>query len=263
MTASPQPAPPRGRLDDVLVAELDQIDGWVDLHCHYLPAIDDGVRTLDEGIALCRGLRKTGFGVVVATPHIRTAMFDNDRRGLEAAYGRFLDATRETAEMPRTGLGAEHFFDDVVWGLLEAREHVPYPGGRGVLVELQERSLPIGLDRRLFELRVRGIEPVLAHPERYAPFWKSSATLEPLLAGGTRLLLDVMALVGKYGRQPKRTAERLLAEGAYFAACSDSHKPRHVELVDRAIQRLRKLVGNAETERLLSEGPRELLRARA
>jgi len=255
------PPPPARRADAGLVDELDRVDGWIDLHCHYLPGIDDGVRTLEEGVALCQGLGKLGFGVVVATPHIRTAMFENRRAGVEAAFAAFQAETAAVPDMPRTGLGAEHFFDDVVWSLLTQGEHVPYPGGRGVLLELHERALPLGLDRRLFELRVRGVDPVLAHPERYAPFQRSPDALEPLLAGGTRLLLDVMSLVGKYGRAPKRAAERMLADGAYFAACSDSHKPRHLELVDKAIRRLRKLVGPAQADALLGDGPRALLRA--
>ena len=59
--------------------------GYVDLHCHYLPGIDDGVRTFEEGVALCRGLRDIGYRRVVATPHIRTAMFPNTKAGLRAA----------------------------------------------------------------------------------------------------------------------------------------------------------------------------------
>ena len=68
-------------------------EGYVDLHCHYLPGIDDGVRTLDEGIRVLAGLRGLGYAKVIATPHIRTAMFDNRKPGLERAYAE-VDAAR-------------------------------------------------------------------------------------------------------------------------------------------------------------------------
>lgn len=235
-------------------------DGWVDLHCHYLPAIDDGVRTLEEGVALCRRLRDAGFSMVVATPHIRTAMFDNRRPGLEAAYAAFVEATRDAAGMPATGLGAEHFFDDVFWGLFAEGEAVPYPGGHAALVELSERSLPLGLDHRFFEMQVRRVRPVLAHPERYQAFWKSTDALAPLVDVGALPLLDLMSLVGKYGRRAKKAAERILSDGLYYAACSDCHRPHHVDLVQDAVARLRRLVGAEEADALLGEHPRRILR---
>lgn len=235
-------------------------DGWVDLHCHYLPAIDDGVRTLDEGVDLCRRLRGAGFTMVVATPHIRTAMFENRKPGLEAAYAAFVEATRGERGLPVTGLGAEHFFDDVFWALFAGGEAVPYPGGHAALVELSERSLPLGLDHRFFEMQVRRVRPVLAHPERYAAFRRSSAALEPLVDVGALPLLDLMSLVGKYGRSAKKAAERMLAEDLYYAACSDCHRPHHVDLVRDAIERLRRLVGAARADALLGENPRRILR---
>jgi protein-tyrosine phosphatase len=69
----------------------------------------------------------------------------------------------------------------------------------------------------------------------------------------------VCALVGKYGRAPQRAAEKLLEDDAYEAACSDAHKPRDVEIVVDAIERLERLVGVEEAKRLLSDGPRGIL----
>jgi len=73
-------------------------------------------------------------------------------------------------------------------------------------------------------------------------------------------LLDVMSLVGKYGRRPRHTAERMLEEGAYFAACSDSHRPADVEQVALGIERLEALLGSDEAHALLDDNPRAILR---
>ena len=67
------------------------------------------------------------------------------------------------------------------------------------------------------------------------------------------------SLVGKYGRAPQKAAEKLLEDDAYEAACSDAHKPRDVEIVVQAIERLEALVGAEEAKRLLSDGPRGIL----
>jgi len=108
-------------------------------------------------------------------------------------------------------------------------------------------------------LRRRGLRPVLAHPERYRPVWKSPKVLDPLLEAGAAMLLDVAALVGKYGRSSQRAAEILLEGGYYDAACTDAHKPSDLDDVARGIERLAKLHGEDEVAWLFREGPENIL----
>ncbi len=238
--------------------------GYVDLHCHWVPAIDDGVRTPEQSVELLKRLQSAGFSTVVATPHMRPGMFDNDKAALERAYARIV--AELPAGLPEVHLASEHWFDDVVFKRLIGGHGLPYPHPepasphRAVLIELSPQQFPIALPARLVDLRRGGLRPVVAHPERYQPAWKDTDSLQPLLDAGACLLLDVCSLIGKYGSQPQRTAERLLEEDAYEAACSDAHRPDDADETARAITRLRKLVGKDETERLLSEGPRGILR---
>ena len=234
--------------------------GYVDLHCHWVAAIDDGARTPGEGLAMLRGLRAAGFDVVVATPHMRPGLFYNERAGLELAFAAMqLTLSAVADRLPTVHLSSEHFFDDVVFGRLMRGEALPYPGGKNVLVEFGPGSFPMRAQHRFFDLRRTGLAPVLAHPERYEPVWKDDSCLDPLLDAGAMLLLDVAALVGKYGRLPQRAAEKLLEEDAYEAVCSDAHKPRDIDDVVRAIDRLEALVGATEARRLLADGPRAIL----
>ncbi|HVJ91515.1 MAG TPA: CpsB/CapC family capsule biosynthesis tyrosine phosphatase [Labilithrix sp.] len=247
--------------------------GFVDLHCHWIAGIDDGVRTPDEGIELLRRLRLAGFDTVIATPHMRPGMFDNDRQSLEAAFSAMSPHVVGRNDLPAVHLASEHFLDDVVFSRLVNGSGIPYPDlspaertgapgkrrTRGVLVELNPQSFPAQLQRRFFDLGRAGLRPVLAHPERYQPVWKDDSCLDPLLDAGACLLLDVCALVGKYGRASERAAEKLLEEDAYEAACSDAHRPADAEAVSRAIEVLEKRVGKAECTRLLRDGPRTIL----
>ncbi len=237
------------------------VRGFIDLHCHWIAAIDDGAKTTDESLAMLRGLRDAGFDRVVATPHMRPGMFDNDRAALQAAFEAMQPVVTGPAagKLPAVHLASEHFFDDVVFGRLVRGEALPYPGGKCVLVEVGQGAFPARLQHRFFDVKRAGLTPVLAHPERYEPVWKDDACLDPLLDAGAHLLLDVCALVGKYGRAPQRAAEKLLEDDAYEAACSDAHKPRDVEDVVRAIERLEQMVGKPEAMRLLSEGPLGIL----
>ena len=246
------PAAPRKAGDE-------HMEGLIDLHCHYIPAVDDGVRTYDEGVALCQALKRFGYAIVTATPHIRSAMFDNNKADLEQRFARFCEQARASADMPELLLGAEHFCDDAFWELFMRGEALPYSRGKAALIELPPDQLPLGLGDRCFRMQVRGVRPVLAHPERYAPLFASSAPIERLLEMGVLPLLDVMSLAGKYGHRPQRAAERMLEEDVYYAACSDCHRPADVEVVADAVERLVELCGAEYAQLLLADHPRAIL----
>jgi protein-tyrosine phosphatase len=236
--------------------------GFVDLHCHWIAGIDDGARTPEEGLRMLQDLYAVGFSTVVATPHMRPGMFDNDAPALVAAF-RAMDSpisqARAQGPVPEVHLGSEHFLDDIVFQRLTRAQALPYPGGGAALIEFPSDAFPARVAHRLFDLRRCGVTPVLAHPERYAPVWDDDACLDPLMDAGALLLLDLCALVGKYGRRAQAAAEKLLEEEAYEAACSDSHRPRDAEMTGRAIVRLESLTGKDEVGRLLRDAPRKIL----
>jgi protein-tyrosine phosphatase len=235
---------------------------YIDLHLHCLAGVDDGVRTIEEGLELCRGLHRLGFGKVIATPHIRTAMFDNRRPNLEEAFQQLREAASAESAFPELGLAAEHFWDDLFWKLFQEGESLFYPGEKAVLIEFPLEQIPLGIEGALFRMVVKGVRPVLAHPERYFPLARNSRLLEPLVKVGALALLDITALVGNYGRACQRAAERMLEEGLYYGASTDLHSPKDLERIDKSIARLKSLVGQSNVDDLLSAHPLNILEGR-
>ncbi len=249
------------------------MQGFIDLHSHWVIGVDDGARTTEESAQILQGLRQAGFATVVATPHTRPGMFENDADGLRAAYARTVEAlegARREGTLPEVMLASEHYFDDLVFARMRGGGAIPYPPLPGrpaqrvrpILVEFPPNAFPTHVQARFFDLRRAGLSAVLAHPERYQPVWDDDRCLDALIDAGAALLLDVCALVGKYGRAPQRAAEKLVGEGAYEAACSDAHRPEDPEATARAIERLRELAGAAEVTRLLRDGPQKILQGR-
>jgi protein-tyrosine phosphatase len=236
--------------------------GFIDLHSHWVAAIDDGVRDVEGSLALLRALGEVGFSTVVATPHMRPGMFDNTAADLRLAYDRTMAALAAANGLPERHLSSEHFFDDVVYQRFLEGDTLPYPGGHAALVEFPSRVFPTRIAHRFFDLMQRRIRPVIAHPERYEPVWSDPTVLDPLLDGGAVLLLDVAALAGKYGRAPRRAAEQLVEAGYYQAACSDAHGVKDVKEVAEGINRLFDQAGREEASFLLVDGPREILEGR-
>lgn len=232
---------------------------YVDLHCHWIAGIDDGARTADEGLQMLRALKDIGFGEVIATPHMRPGMFDNQRVDLTSAFERMQAHLEPVRDLPSVGLSSEHYFDSTVFDRILADQALPYPGQRAILLEFYPLAFPAQIDGRLVDIRRHKLLPVIAHPERYEPVWEEPELLERLVDLGVAALLDTAALEGKYGRRPKRCARDLLERGLYHAACSDAHRPADVALVKAGMAWIKKEYGQEEVDFLFREGPRAIL----
>lgn len=235
------------------------MSAYVDLHCHWIAGIDDGARTPDEGIQMLRALKGIGFGEVVATPHMRPGMFDNERADLTGAFERMRPALEQHDDLPSVALSSEHYFDATVFDRILAGQALPYPGECAVLLEFYPLAFPAQIERRLVDIRRCKLLPVIAHPERYQSIWERPELLEQLVDLGAAALLDTAALDGKYGRRPKHCARDLLERGLYHAACSDAHRPADVVPVAAGMAWIRKKYGQEEVDFLFREGPRAIL----
>jgi protein-tyrosine phosphatase len=233
--------------------------GFVDLHLHFIPGVDDGVANVEEGLRLCQELKAIGYDRLVSTPHIRSGMFENRRANLTRAYQAFCEAAATAPNMPVVEMSAEHHCDSVLLELLQSDELLPYPGGRAILIEFNYDQLPVSIEQVTFKLALKRLRPIIAHPERCAPLFRRTDPLERLLDQDVGLQLDVMSLSGKYGRAPRAAAERMLEEGVYTIAASDAHRPEDVVEVGKSIEKLYKLVGDDEALLLLADNPRCLL----
>src|SRR5262245_38661960 len=95
--------------------------GYIDLHCHPIPGVDDGARGVAECAALLAALHAIGFDRVVATPHIRSGVWDNRREtiapALAALESELAGLRARGVCVPALDVAAEHMFDDVTWEL--------------------------------------------------------------------------------------------------------------------------------------------------
>lgn len=214
-------------------------------------------------------LSRLGFSHVVATPHMRPGMFENTPEDLCAAYENTRKARAATPHLPQTSLGSEHFFDAQVVSNILGGRGLPYSESEetaasrqtgAILVEFSDLVPLKVIENQLFQLQTAGFIPVIAHPERYRAVWTDRESISRLVALGSVALLDISALVGKYGRRAQDAAEALLEEGLYDAACTDSHRPSDVDSAEKAMARLKKLYGEEELHLLFGENPARLLR---
>ncbi len=139
------------------------------------------------------------------------------------------------------------------------RNAVPsYDGGPAFLFEIPTQLLPPNLENALFQIRVGGTLPVMAHPERYAPIQRDISLAEKL-GRHAALMVDLGALDGAHGKAEMKTARRLVLDGLAPAAASDIHRPADQTSVAAGMAWIRKQLGPDALESMLNENPRRML----
>jgi len=198
--------------------------GFVDIHCHCLPGLDDGPRTMAESLELCRMLVCEGVTTAVATPH-QLGRFDV---GSEAGHVR--QAVHDlTASLKRNRIpleivpGAEVRVDERIDRLLEADKILTLAdGGKCLLLELPHEVF-IDVGPLLVELSSMGIESIIAHAERIIAMNAWPPALLQWLNHSTHLQINASSLLGDFGPQLQRAAWELLASGWATLVATDAH----------------------------------------
>lgn len=203
------------------LSEAGVLRGWTDWHSHILPGVDDGVRTLEESLAVLAWYEEQGVREVWLTPHIMEDV-PNETGALRERFAALCAAYSGPVGLH---LAAEHMLDPLFAERLAARDVLPYGDGPWLLVETSYFNPPMDLDGLLEEIRSRGYRPLLAHPERYV--YMQMADYERLAAGGTAFQLNLPSLAGAYGEPVRRKALSLLRAGLYDRCGSDLHRLSH------------------------------------
>jgi protein-tyrosine phosphatase len=231
---------------------------YVDLHSHYLPALDDGATELEMSLQMVHAVAALGFSDLIATPHQRAGMFMPSRDQIDGAFARVSLEIKAAAPALRLALGAENFWDDVFHGRLREGTHPCYGAGPAFLFEVNPQFMPIGIENELFQMRLRGQLPVMAHPERYVAVQREPDWAEKL-GRSAALVVDLGALDGAHGKPAMKAARRLVLDNLAHAAASDAHHPADQGPVAAGMAWIRKERGPAVLDQLLDENPRRIL----
>ncbi|HEY7951989.1 MAG TPA: CpsB/CapC family capsule biosynthesis tyrosine phosphatase [Solirubrobacteraceae bacterium] len=192
--------------------------GLVDVHCHILPELDDGARSLADSVAMARQAQADGIAVVCATPHIRD---DHDVRIHElparvAALGEELEREGVPVRVVPGGEIGQH----AAGALSPAELHALSLGGGGwVLLEPAPGPLGAELEGLVEHLAEQGVRTILAHPERHAGADLEERLLE-LVARGALIQWTAEFIAKDAGGEFVR---RLARDGLVHLLGSDSH----------------------------------------
>jgi protein-tyrosine phosphatase len=223
---------------------MNQHEPFIDIHCHILPALDDGPAAWEESLEMAEMAVADGIAAIIATPHQL-----GNHSHITAENVR-IQVARLQSMLEQRGIGLEllpgadvRIDPDLTDKILSGEVLTLADQRRHVLLELPH-ELYIPLDRLLDDLRKVGLTGILSHPERNQGIINQPKVITNLVNQGCLMQVTAGSLTGMFGSRIQNFAESLVERGFVDFIASDAHGIKHrTPLLSRAFDRVVKLAG--------------------
>lgn len=202
----------------------------IDLHCHYLPAIDDGSQSMAESLDLARASVADGITHAAMTPHIHPGRYENIRSTVVAAVNEFQSAlVRANIPLKIYPAGEVRLTAEII-ELLE-QDEIPFLGElneyRILLLELPYGQIPVGTEKMVRWLLDHKIRPMIAHPERNKVILNNIERVSLFIEMGCLLQVTAGSMLGVFGQPVKECAVLMLERNWVSVIATDAHNLLH------------------------------------
>ncbi|HEY5561916.1 MAG TPA: CpsB/CapC family capsule biosynthesis tyrosine phosphatase [Clostridiaceae bacterium] len=195
----------------------------IDMHCHIIPGIDDGSRSIGVSESMLRIASAQGTKTIIATPHYYKGYYENnyeDVKNQTASLNQFAKELNIDIEILP---GQEILLDKYTLqgykeGILSGLNGTKYMLAEFSMDKMPKDSLDI-----LYELRLLGVKIIIAHPERYVFIIESPKLINSFIEEGCLFQLNSGSITGIFGKKVKETSQLLLGHGVYSFIASDAH----------------------------------------
>lgn len=223
----------------------------IDIHCHLLPCVDDGAKSWDVTLEMCRLAQQDGVAHIVVTPHANYKYrYD---RGLHQAL---LDELRSRAPGLTFSLGCDFnlSYENIEDAMVHP-ERYAIADTRYMLVELSEFSA-FNVPQTLYQLQTAGLVPIVTHPERNPVVLANPGLLTEFADVGCLFQITANSLTGSWGKASKKTCETMLKNNMVHFIASDAHGVKNrPPILSAARDAAAKIVGLTAAEKLVVGNP--------
>ena len=224
-----------------------------DIHSHILPEVDDGPKSWEIAIEMCRMAAADGITHMVATPHANDR-YTYDRAYLQEILGQL---QAKVGESPQLLLGCDfHLSYENLEKAIDRPHDYTIGDTNYLLVELSNFSVPIQVGECFTRLGDRGLTPILTHPERNPILQQSPQRVLEWAEQGCLVQVTASALTGLWGERPEIIARWLLDRSAVHFLSTDAHDARRrVPILSHGRDVAVKVVGAEYARALVEDNP--------
>ena len=235
--------------------------GIFDIHCHILPGVDDGSKSMDESLWMLKKEFDDGVRHIILTPHFRYEMFETPKEKLEERFEELKQlAQKEFGPSLALYLGCELHTSMDMEECLKAGTRLTMAGSRYVLAEFSGADIKIYIKGRVQQLVMNGFIPILAHVERYQVIRNDPGFLAELKDQGAYIQVNADTISGRDGLGAKWFAKKLMKENLIDFVGTDGHnsKDRSPEM-EKCVRQMIKVMGEDYARHILIDNPSEIV----
>lgn len=199
-----------------------------DMHSHLLPGLDDGLQELDQTMEFMRKLQQMGYRKFICTPHILSDMYPNSPETILPKLEIVRAALLENNIDVQVDAAAEYMVDIDFENLVNENKQLLTFGKNFILIEMSYAAPSNNIESIIFNLKLKGLQPILAHPERYNYYLGNIKQFQRFIDLGCYLQVNLLSLLGYYGEPAKHTALSLLKKGMITFVGTDMHHENHL-----------------------------------
>lgn len=235
--------------------------GYIDIHSHILPGVDDGSQNMDESLEMLHRAADEGIRKMILTPHNKAEHKNVSVEGIRKRI-HTLQTEVSRQKIPITLYpGNEIFYRDGVAEMLEEGSLCTLADTRYVLVEFQPLEEFGYIRSAIYELTSCGFTPILAHVERYACMASKLDNVLYAIDRGALIQINASTVTGNMGLKGKQTVKKMLKGHMVHFVSTDAHDcERRAPYLAECAQYICKKFGDAYAAALLHDNASRLLK---
>ena len=193
-----------------------------DIHCHILPDVDDGARSISESLQMLEAAKRSGITAITCTPHCRDPWFDYER--MMKAFFKLEEKAKTISSGPELSMGFEVNYKKLAELGSEWIDRLACKTGV-FLLELPTTFLPSDWERMVFEIQAKGYLVTIAHPERYKAVQESLDVVRRFIRAGCKIQISADFYLQNKRHPSYKTAKKLFESDLVHYVASDAHRP--------------------------------------
>ncbi|MTI67206.1 MAG: capsular biosynthesis protein [Firmicutes bacterium] len=231
-----------------------------DMHCHIVPKVDDGADSFETSIKMIKIAKRNGFKGIFATPHYVDNTTYNNTKLIKENFLKLKDKIKKEGLDIDIYIGNEVYVVPNLIKLFEKGFIYTLNNSRYMLIEFPMLDNPYFIESLIYDLKVKGIVPIIAHPERYKMITNNPNVLFKLIKQGALVQINLPSLKGSYGPIIKDTAKKLIEHNMIHFVGTDAHSFNiRTPNVEKPFKILKSHLDNKKLKKILYENPKAVI----
>ena len=232
----------------------------IDIHCHIVPNIDDGAQSLDDALEMAKIACSEGIRKIVNTSHYHTSFEYIKGKELFERIKEFNQILKLNNLDIEVLLGNELYYSEDIIDIIEQKEFYTLNNSKYLLIEFPPIRFPKNLLDIIYEIKIRGYVPILAHVERYKEVHENVNIIYDCINEGALIQVNSSSIIGKNGKEIEKVCEILLDNNMVHSIATDAHSSTiRRPIINETYDYIVKKYGEKKAKILFTQNPYKVI----